>query len=82
MDLKQQKLKMWKEKLTELEKQLRSLMLQKGEAAKAGDLRENSAYQLAIEEIDTTRASINDVKRIIINLENHTSPKKTRGKGD
>lgn len=67
--LKTEKLKMWKEKLVVLEKELQEIMVKKGEAAKEGDLRENAAYQMAAEDADTWRARIEDVKKIISQLE-------------
>ncbi len=67
--LRQEKIKMWQEKLTILEKELEEIMVKKGEAAKEGDLRENAAYQMAAEDADTWRARIADVKKIISDLE-------------
>lgn len=67
--IKEQKLKMWREKLVTLEKELQEIMVRKGEAAKEGDLRENAAYQMAAEDADTWRARIEDVKKIISDLE-------------
>lgn len=67
--LKQQKLKMWRENLSQLEKDLKVLMLKKGTAAQEGDLSENAAYTMAIEDADTTRVRIEQVKKIIADLE-------------
>lgn len=67
--LKLEKLKYWKEKLLELEKELEVIMLRRGEAAAMGDLSENAAFQLANEDADIYSARIDEVKRIIRNLE-------------
>lgn len=67
--LKQEKLQMWTKKLAELEKELSQTMQEKGEAASMGDLSENAAYKMALEEGDTLRARIDEVKRIIADLE-------------
>ena len=70
MDKKrEEKLKMWREKLAGLEKDLEAINIRKGEAAAMGDLSENAAYQMAVEETDTYRARIEEVKKIIRNLE-------------
>lgn len=68
-DIKKQKLNMWQKKLIELEKELEEILVRKGEAAREGDLRENAAYQMAAEDADTWRARIEDVKKIIADLE-------------
>lgn len=68
MDIKQQKTEMWQKKLVELEKELGEIMKRKGEAAREGDLRENAAYQMAVEDADTYRARIADVKKILRDL--------------
>lgn len=69
MDIKQQKLEMWSKKLVDLEKELDAIMIRKGEAAAEGDLSENAAYKMAIEDADTYRARISEVKNIISDLE-------------
>lgn len=70
MDKKiEQKLNMWKKKLVELEKKLEVVMQQRGEAAQMGDLSENAAYQFASEEADVYQVRINEVKKIIRDLE-------------
>lgn len=74
-DLKQEKLKMWNKKLTDLEKELEEILVRKGEAAREGDLRENAAYQMAAEDADTWRARIEDVKKIISDLEGDKATK-------
>ena len=65
----QQKLKMWKENLKKLEGQLVAVQLKKGEAAQDGDLSENAAYTMAIEDAETFRVQIAQVKKIIKDLE-------------
>ena len=66
--LKKQKVEMWKKKLEGLEKDLQKTMQEKGEAAQMGDLSENAAYKMALEEIDMLRARIDEVKKIITDL--------------
>lgn len=63
------KIKIWKQKLVELETELRFVMQRKGEAASMGDLRENAAYQLAEEDAAVYQVRIDDVRRIIKDLE-------------
>jgi len=67
--LKEEKLKMWKENLSQLEEDLKVIMAKKGAAAQEGDLSENAAYTMAIEDADTTRLRIEEVKKIIKDLE-------------
>lgn len=67
--LRKEKLKMWKENLKQLEEQLSKIMLKKGAAAQEGDLSENAAYIMAGEDADTIRVQINQVKKIIEDLE-------------
>ncbi|MBI2020297.1 hypothetical protein HYS94_02645 [Candidatus Daviesbacteria bacterium] len=67
--LRQEKLKMWKENLAKLEKELEDVMLKKGEAAQQGDLSENAAYTMAGEDAETYRVQIEQVKKIIGDLE-------------
>ncbi|HBQ50908.1 hypothetical protein A3B42_01825 [Candidatus Daviesbacteria bacterium RIFCSPLOWO2_01_FULL_38_10] len=67
--LKEEKLKMWKENLSQLEEDLKVIMAKKGAAAQEGDLSENAAYTMAIEDADTTRVRIEEVKKIIKDLE-------------
>ncbi len=68
-NLKQEKLKMWKENLKKLEDQLVATQLKKGEAAREGDLSENAAYTMAIEDAETFRVQIEQVKKIIADLQ-------------
>ena len=67
--LKQQKLKIWKDNLKQLEKELEQVLIKKGQAAQEGDLSENAAYTMAIEDAETTRVRIDEVKKIIADLE-------------
>ncbi|OGE62118.1 hypothetical protein A2967_00465 [Candidatus Daviesbacteria bacterium RIFCSPLOWO2_01_FULL_41_32] len=60
---------MWKENLAELEKDLEKIMLKKGAAAQEGDLSENAAYTMAIEDAETARVRIEEIKKIIRELE-------------
>ncbi|OGE64705.1 hypothetical protein A3I48_04035 [Candidatus Daviesbacteria bacterium RIFCSPLOWO2_02_FULL_36_7] len=67
--LREEKLKMWKDNLKQLEIDLEAIYLKKGQAAQEGDLSENAAYSMAIEDADTTRVRIEEVKKIIRDLE-------------
>jgi len=67
-DLQKAKLDMWKKKLTEAEKALADAMVRKGEAAQMGDLSENAAYKMAIEDIEMGYARINEITKIIENI--------------
>ena len=60
---------MWKGNLVQLEKELEVILLKKGAAAEEGDLSENAAYTMAIEDAVTTRVRIEEVKKIIRDLE-------------
>lgn len=60
---------MWRENLADLEKQLAEILIKKGQAAQEGDLSENAAYTMAIEDAETIRVQINQVKKIIADLE-------------
>ena len=60
---------MWKDNLKQLEDQLVATQLKKGAAAQEGDLSENAAYTMAIEDSETLRVQINQVKKIIKTLE-------------
>ncbi len=67
--LKQEKLKMWKDKLEALEKEYESVMEQRGEAASMGDLRENAAYQMLTEQGEVLSVRIAETQKIIKELE-------------
>jgi len=66
--LKKQKIEMWTKKLGDLEEDFKRVMKEKGEAAQMGDLSENAAYKMALEEADMLRARIDEVRKIITNL--------------
>ncbi len=68
-NLKQEKLKMWNENLKKLEDQLVATQHKKGAAAQEGDLSENAAYTMAIEDSETLRVQIEQVKKIIRDLD-------------
>ena len=68
--LRKEKLKMWNENLVKLEEQLVFVQHKKGAAAAEGDLSENAAYTMAIEDAETLRVQIENVKKIISDLEN------------
>jgi len=65
----QQKLKMWRDNLAQLEVELRVILEKKGAAAAEGDLSENAAYTMATEDAETTRVRIEEIKKIIRDLE-------------
>ena len=67
-DLNKQKLEKWTKKLEEAEKARKDAFIRKGEAASMGDLSENSAYKMAIEEIEMGNAIINEINKILDNL--------------
>lgn len=67
--LKQEKLKMWQDNLKKLEDQLVDVQHKKGMAALEGDLSENAAYIMAIEDAETLRVQIGQIKKIITDLE-------------
>jgi hypothetical protein len=69
MDIKQEKLKMWQEKLAKLEQDFKDTMIRRGEAIAMGDLRENAAFQMLDEDKDTLRVRIDEVKKIIEKIE-------------
>lgn len=67
--MKQDKINMWKKKLEELEKEYKSTMQQRGEAASMGDLRENAAYAMLTEQGEVLSARIGETQKIIKVLE-------------
>lgn len=67
-DLQKQKLEMWKKKLAETKTALADAMKRKGEAAQMGDLSENAAYKMAIEDIEMGYARINEITKILENI--------------
>lgn len=64
-----QKIKMWQDNLVKLEEELRVIMEKKGIAAQEGDLSENAAYTMATEDAETTRVRIEEMKKLIRDLE-------------
>ena len=68
-NVRKQKIKMWKDNLVKLEEELRVIAEKKGAAAQEGDLSENAAYTMAVEDAETTRVRIEEVKKIIRDLE-------------
>ena len=68
-DVNQAKIDMWTKKLAQLEKELEDIYVKKGEAAREGDLSENAAYKMAMEDAETWRVRIDEVKKIIEKLE-------------
>lgn len=68
-NLKKEKLKMWKDNLAKLEADLQETMQKRGQAAEEGDLSENAAYTMATEDAETFRVQIDQVKKIIADLE-------------
>lgn len=67
-DLQKQKLVMWTKKMEETEKALAEAMKRKGEAAQMGDLSENAAYKMAIEDIEMGYARMNEITKILENI--------------
>ena len=67
-NLKQQKIEMWSKKLLQLERELKEIMIRKGEALRDGDLSENAAYKMALEDAEAWQARIADVKKILTSL--------------
>ena len=76
--LKQDKIKMWTEKLVVLEKEYETVMEQRGEAAQMGDLRENAAYQMLTEQGEVLSARIGETKKIIKDLGGDPDTDKTQ----
>ena len=68
-----EKLNMWRNTLKELEAHLADILVKKGQAAQEGDLSENAAYTLASEDAETTRVRIEEIKKIIRELEGDPS---------
>lgn len=64
-----EKIKMWRGKLDDLQRQYNETKLKRGEAAKEGDLRENAAYAQLTEEAEVLSARMNDIQRMVEKLE-------------
>ncbi len=67
-NLQQAKLEMWTKKLAENQAKLEDAMKRKGEAAQMGDLSENAAYKMAIEEIEMAQAREREITNILENI--------------
>ncbi len=67
--IKQEKVKMWSEKLATLEKEYASIMEQRGDATDMGDNSENAAYQMLTEQGEVLSARIGETKKILKDLE-------------
>lgn len=67
--LNKEKLNMWKKKEEELRRQLKSLMIKRGQAALDGDLSENAAFQGFTDEAEMISAQLGNVQKTIQNLE-------------
>jgi transcription elongation GreA/GreB family factor len=68
-DLKKQKYEMWAKKLEQLQKDMEAAIVRKGDAAREGDLSENAAYKMALEDIDMLNARMADIEKILSDLE-------------
>lgn len=68
---------MWRQKLAKLEEQHAEAIKRKGEAAAMGDLSENAAYSMAVEDAGMYQARIIEVKKIIAKLEEEGAVGKT-----
>lgn len=69
MDTKQQKINMWKKQAEDLQNQLSDTMKKRGKAAQEGDLSENAAYKGFTEEAEMISARLNNIQKIIQELE-------------
>lgn len=68
-ELAKAKLEMWRKKLAGLQQEYNETKIKRGEAAKEGDLRENAAYAQLTEEAEVLSARMNDIQRMIEQLE-------------
>jgi transcription elongation GreA/GreB family factor len=68
--LQQAKLELWTKKLAENLQAMQNAMQKKGEAAQMGDLSENAAYKMAIEEIEMAQARDREITKILENIKN------------
>ena len=73
-DLQKAKLEMWTKKKSETEAAIKDAMTRKGEAAAMGDLSENSAYKMAIEDIEMGYARLNEIDKILENINKDQPP--------
>jgi transcription elongation GreA/GreB family factor len=68
-ELNRQKIQMWADKLKQLQAQFDDVRIRRGEAAREGDLRENAAYIDLTEQAEVLSARINDIQKMIAQLE-------------
>ncbi len=68
-NLKKEKKKMWTENLEQLKKDYNETMVKRGLAAQEGDLKENAAYELLTEHAQVLSAQMNNVQKILADLE-------------
>ena len=68
-ELKRAKINMWADKLKSLQAQFDDVRIRRGEAAREGDLRENAAYIDLTEQAEVLSARINDIQKMIAQLE-------------
>lgn len=67
-DIQKAKLEMWTKKKEQTEQAIKDAMKRKGEAAQMGDLSENAAYKMAIEDIEMGYARMNEIDKILENI--------------
>lgn len=60
---------MWNGKLVKLQKEYEDIMQKRGEAMAMGDLSENAAFQMLDEDAVTWRVRIEEIEKIIKNVE-------------
>lgn len=69
LNLLEEKFKMWTGKRAQLKTEYEEIMVKRGEAMAMGDLRENAAFQMLDEDASTYRVKIEEVDKIILNIE-------------
>ena len=79
-ELRKQKIQMWADKLKQLQAQFDDVRIRRGEAAREGDLRENAAYIDLTEQAEVLSARINDIQKMIAQLELEAGDKKDASK--
>ena len=79
-ELRKQKIAMWADKLKGLQAQFDDVRIRRGEAAREGDLRENAAYIDLTEQAEVLSARINDIQKMIAQLESEGEGKKSADK--
>jgi transcription elongation GreA/GreB family factor len=68
-ELRKAKIEMWSDKLKKLQEEFDDVRIRRGEAAREGDLRENAAYIDLTEQAEVLSARINDIQKMIAQLE-------------